>query len=83
MFAAFNTHDTDDGEDPNENVYEEAGEGEGGVWGGIAATAPICKHLLACVLAEHCETIFSGMVREEEGSEEEDVRAGLAALGDV
>jgi len=55
--------------------------GEAGSWefGGLsrgAGAAPVCKHLLACVLVERCE-VFAGCVDEREVSVEE--LAGWAA----
>jgi len=40
-------------------------------------TAPVCKHLLACVLVERCASLFSGFVEERDVSVEE--AAGWAA----
>ncbi|OQN98637.1 hypothetical protein B0A48_15303 [Cryoendolithus antarcticus] len=51
----------------------------GWVFGGLGRgmEAPVCKHLLACVLAERCEGFARGMVEEREVSREE--MAGWAA----
>lgn len=43
------------------------GSGNGGVWGGwmMGGEVPMpCKHLLACVLLEHCPGIFGGFVED-------------------
>jgi len=43
--------------------------GESGVWGGYSrGGAPVCKHLLACVLAENC-AVFAGFVVRREVDE--------------
>ena len=73
-FATFNAIDPD--EHPGDRTAE-------GIWGGSSATAPICAHLLACVLAEYGGPVFSALVREEDGAEDVEVRAGLAAMGDT
>jgi hypothetical protein len=52
---------------------------EGWNFGGMstgASTPPVCKHLLACVLVEHCE-LFKGYVQERVVNTEE--AAGWAA----
>jgi len=51
----------------------------GGLSAGSAAP-PVCKHLLACVLAEHCE-VFRGCAEEKEVSIEE-VAGWCAGWGD-
>ncbi|GAB7340670.1 hypothetical protein MBLNU457_7062t1 [Dothideomycetes sp. NU457] len=38
--------------------------------------APICRHLLACVLAEHCRALFGRFVKEREVSADEIVAWG-------
>lgn len=53
--------------------------GFGGLSRGIGAP-PVCKHLLACVLAEHC-TMFKGFVEEAEVSDEE-IAGWCAGWGD-
>jgi len=72
---------------PNQ-LYDSAGEAgdktkeEGVKWifGGISLgddMPPVCKHLLACVLAERCKGLFGGFVEERDVSVEE--AAGWAA----
>lgn len=65
-----------DGEGRDEGVRETTtgGGGQGG-WrvGGLTRgrDAPVCKHLLACVLVEHCADLFGGFVQEREVCMEE------------
>ena len=50
------------------------------IFGGISlgdGMPPVCKHLLACVLAERCKGLFGGFVEERDVSVEE--AAGWAA----
>ena len=57
---------------------DEGGEGEGGGWGGLAieGSGAVCKHLLACVLAERWD-VAGALVEEKEVGREE--MAGWAA----
>ncbi|KAI5787099.1 hypothetical protein EDC01DRAFT_173311 [Geopyxis carbonaria] len=51
------------------------------IWGGASIGAvPVCKHLLAAVLAEHCGGVFEALVQTRYGSREE--MAGLAVVWD-
>jgi len=55
-------------------------EGMEWIFGGISlgdGMPPVCKHLLACVLAERCKGLFGGFVEERDVSVEE--AAGWAA----
>jgi len=55
-------------------------EGMEWIFGGISLgddMPPVCKHLLACVLAERCKGLFGGFVEERDVSVEE--AAGWAA----
>ena len=50
------------------------------IFGGLSLgddMPPVCKHLLACVLAERCKGLFGGFVEERDVSVEE--AAGWAA----
>ena len=60
--------------EPDEEVAEGEmeWEGKGGkeewVWGGMMRgreAPPVCKHLVACVLAEKCGGLFGGLVKRE------------------
>nr|OQO21757.1 hypothetical protein B0A51_09698 [Rachicladosporium sp. CCFEE 5018] len=55
----------------------------GWVFGGLGrgVKAPVCKHLLACVLAEKCGGFARGMVEEREVAREE-MAGGAAGWGD-
>lgn len=58
----------------------EWGDMSGWIFGGVSlgeATPPVCKHLLACVLVEHCERLFGAFVQERRVSIHE--AAGWAA----
>jgi hypothetical protein len=51
------------------------------IWGGYTLDGGgACKHLVACVLAEHCEALFGGFVVEEEATRER--MAELAVVWD-
>ncbi|KAL1602529.1 hypothetical protein SLS60_005945 [Paraconiothyrium brasiliense] len=70
--------------EPPVAVYEPGrelrAEGNGWNFGGVSlgeGIPPVCKHLLACVLAERCEGLFGGRVEEKVISVEE--AAGWAA----
>ena len=55
-------------------------EGMEWIFGGMSlgdGMPPVCKHLLACVLAERCKGLFGGLVEERDVSVEE--AAGWAA----
>lgn len=77
-FAAFPAGEKS-GEE-HAQVYQQRRDWAGKEWrfGGltIGSDAPVCKHLLACVLVEHSDVV-SGLVEQSEVSEEE--LAGWAA----
>ncbi len=66
--------DAEEGGDGNER----SGDGEDWRWGGlmVGEDVPLCKHLFACVLAEHW-SVARGMIDEREVGREE--MAGWAA----
>ncbi|KAJ4289615.1 hypothetical protein N0V90_010944 [Kalmusia sp. IMI 367209] len=63
--------------DPTENVQTTEGEWTFGGVGMGSGVPPVCKHLLACVLAERCAGLFGSFVEEKTISVEE--AAGWAA----
>lgn len=67
--------DTDEG---GEDGLERLEDGAEWRWGGLMAgeDVPLCKHLFACILAEHW-SVVGGMVEEREVGKEE--MAGWAA----
>lgn len=70
------------GDSPTEDRNPMSGDNKCNKWvfGGVSlgeAMPPVCKHLLACVLAERCEGLFGKFVKERVVSVEE--AAGWAA----
>jgi len=53
-------------EDEQGAEKEEEGEGDRWRWGGMirGGSPPVCKHLVACVLAERCSEMLGGYVIE-------------------
>ncbi|EDU46858.1 hypothetical protein PtrSN002B_004232 [Pyrenophora tritici-repentis] len=73
--SSYDTQNEADGSDSTEEAGDTAW-----LFGGISlgdGMPPICKHLLACVLAERCSGLFGGFVEEKTVSVEE--AAGWAA----
>ena len=88
MFEDYDGYDGFDSALNEDEMLLDAEEEDGGnerleetedwQWGGwmVEADVPLCKHLLACVLAEHW-SVSGGMVEEREVGREE--MAGWAA----
>lgn len=75
IFQSYPTHTS-----TNTNLSEEAKGKETWSFGNISLGThipPVCKHLLACMLAEKCKGLFGGFVEEREVGREE--AAGWAA----
>ncbi|KAI9886076.1 MAG: hypothetical protein M1823_002149 [Watsoniomyces obsoletus] len=73
-------------EDQDSRQPDSAGSGrsENGHFGGVTLgmkMPPICKHLLACYMAQHCPGLFRGHVEQKKVSKEELV-AWVAGWGD-
>ncbi|KAI9845659.1 MAG: hypothetical protein M1837_004633 [Sclerophora amabilis] len=73
IFAAFNSSSLEHPRGTRDDRWRQKGA-SGGAFGGLSLgedIPPVCKHLLACFMAEKCNTLFGDFVTEESASKEE------------